>query len=66
MEHEERLDRHGREIAAHGVRLDGHDSDISHLWKTKVSTDRYIWVERIIMGLCGAILLWVLQGVLGE
>ena len=55
---------HSRELAEHGVRIEGAEENIKHLWKEKVSIDRYVWVERVVVAGCGAVLLWVLQGVL--
>ena len=59
--HEDRLDRHGRTLAEHDVRLDVSEQNIGYLWKQKVSLERYIWVERVVMGGCGAALYWVFQ-----
>ena len=62
--HDDRFDRHGRTLAEHEVRLDVSEDNIEHLWKEKVSVDRYVWVERVVMAGCGAVLFWALQGVL--
>ena len=58
---EERIDRHGRTLAEHGVKIEVAQEDIGQLWKQKVSVDRYIWVERVVVASVGAVLYWAFQ-----
>lgn len=61
MDAEERLDRHGKNIAILGVRVANAEGDIDSLWKQKVSMDRYMWVERAVMALIGALMAFAFQ-----
>jgi len=46
--------------------LDSHAETLKQLRSDKVNMDRYVWVERVTMGLAGALLLRVLQAMLGH
>lgn len=78
--HEHRLNAHGQNqraleievaqgsefAAATSKVLDNHQETLKLLRSEKVSLDRYVWVERIVMGLAGALLLRVLQAMVGH
>lgn len=78
--HEHRLNAHGNNIRAIDaeVELSSHwaaatSKVLDHLQETqrllraeKVNLERYVWVERIVMGLAGALLLRVLQAMVGH
>lgn len=60
----ERAHDHGDLLQQHEVKLDMHGRELGQLWNKKVSVERYIWVERIVVGGAGAVLFYVLQMVL--
>lgn len=65
MAFDQTIREHDRMLAIHAEKHEAHELNIDKLWKHKVGVDRYVWVERLVTGIAGALLYFAFQKMTG-